>query len=172
MRPLVGHVARPPFLSFIAPIQFRSFPPGCSRAKDLNARPWGHVRYEYHAGVPSHFQTALPVTVSRGEKNQCLKKPIANLSLEVIIRRSSSTSGVNDAPNAPRTDLPSHEEGRRSHISKRFTSVMDHVQSNIFIAGQRLNDLTGYSGIEALKRDIELQGQYQDTPSPSPLSPF
>lgn len=36
---------------------------------------------------------------------------------------------------------------------------MDNVQSNIFFAGQRLNDLTGYSGIEALKRDIEEQGR-------------
>lgn len=34
---------------------------------------------------------------------------------------------------------------------------MDNLQSNIFIAGQRLNDLTGYSGIEALKKDIEQQ---------------
>jgi len=38
---------------------------------------------------------------------------------------------------------------------------MDHLQSNIFIAGQRLNDLTGYSGIEALKKDIEEQGPFQ-----------
>lgn len=42
-------------------------------------------------------------------------------------------------------------------MSKRFSHVMDHLQSNIFIAGQRLNDLTGYSGIEALKKDIEEQ---------------
>lgn len=161
MRPLVGHVARPPFLSFIAPIRLSSFPPGCSRAKDLNARPWGLVRYEeYHAGVPSHFQTTLPVTISRHEKDQCLKKPTATFLFGSISRKSSSTGGVSDAPNAPRTDLPSHEEGRRSHVSKSFTRVMDHLQSNIFIAGQRLNDLTGYSGIEALKRDIELQGQY------------
>jgi sensitive to high expression protein 9 len=34
---------------------------------------------------------------------------------------------------------------------------MDHLQSSIFIASARLNDLTGYSGIEALKRDIEAQ---------------
>lgn len=34
---------------------------------------------------------------------------------------------------------------------------MDHLQSNIFIAGQRLNDLTGYSAIEALKNDIDKQ---------------
>ena len=67
------------------------------------------------------------------------------------------TDGRNIQQNA-RTELPSQEEGRRSHISKRFTHVMDHLQSNIFIAGQRLNDLTGYSGIEALKKDIEDQG--------------
>jgi sensitive to high expression protein 9 len=35
---------------------------------------------------------------------------------------------------------------------------MDQLQSNVFIAGQRLNDLTGYSGIEALKNEIEDQG--------------
>ena len=64
-----------------------------------------------------------------------------------------------DAAQEPRKDLPSQEEGRRSQASKRFSHVMDHLQSNIFIAGQRLNDLTGYSGIEALKKDIEEQGQ-------------
>ena len=57
-----------------------------------------------------------------------------------------------------RSELPSQEEHRRSHLSKRFSNVMDHLQSNIFIAGQRLNDLTGYSGIEILKKEIELQG--------------
>lgn len=36
---------------------------------------------------------------------------------------------------------------------------MDNLQSNVFIAGQRLNDLTGYSGIETLKKEIEEQGQ-------------
>ncbi|THC99819.1 hypothetical protein EYZ11_000749 [Aspergillus tanneri] len=34
---------------------------------------------------------------------------------------------------------------------------MDNLQSNIFVAGQRLNDLTGYSGIEALKKEIHSQ---------------
>ncbi|MCJ1408234.1 sensitivity to high expression protein she9 [Ptychographa xylographoides] len=61
--------------------------------------------------------------------------------------------GITDA----KTELPSQEESRRSHVAKRFSHVMDNVQSNIFIAGQRLNDLTGYSGIEALKNDIEQQ---------------
>jgi sensitive to high expression protein 9, mitochondrial len=33
---------------------------------------------------------------------------------------------------------------------------MDHLQGNIFIASQRINDLTGYSGIEALKTRISV----------------
>jgi len=33
---------------------------------------------------------------------------------------------------------------------------MDHLQGNIFIASQRINDLTGYSGIEALKARINV----------------
>lgn len=54
--------------------------------------------------------------------------------------------------------LPSNLENRRSRYSKQFSEVMDNVQSNVFVAGQRLNDLTGYSSIEALKRDIQNQG--------------
>ena len=158
MRPSVGHVARPPFLSFITPLRYRSFSPGFNRAKDLSARSWDRPRNEYHTQVVSHVQIPLPVTVSRVEPKWCTKKPGVSFLLKVTIRKNSSTSGGDNIPNAPRTDLPSQEEGRRSHISKSFTRVMDHLQSNIFIAGQRLNDLTGYSGIEALKKDIERQG--------------
>ena len=87
-------------------------------------------------------------------------------SLRPSSRHASSTSPPNpttnrskDEPVSTRTDLPSQEEGRRSQVAKRFSHLMDNVQSNIFIAGQRLNDLTGYSGIEALKKEIEEQGQ-------------
>lgn len=54
--------------------------------------------------------------------------------------------------------LPSSMESRRPHWSKQFSSMMDNLQSNVFVAGQRLNDLTGYSSIEALKKDIHAQG--------------
>lgn len=56
-------------------------------------------------------------------------------------------------------NLPSESERRRSQLSKQFTEFMDTIQSNVFIAGQKLNDLTGYSGIEKLKQDIEAQGK-------------
>ena len=77
--------------------------------------------------------------------------PTTTLHRSISAKSSDGQIGV-------REDLPSQREGRRSNIAKRFSGVMDHLQSNIFIAGQRLNDLTGYSGIEALKQDIELQG--------------
>lgn len=86
-----------------------------------------------------------------------------------------------DGPASARKELPSHKESRQSPFYNRFSSMMDHAQSNIFIAGQRLNDLTGYSGIEALKKDIEEQGtkiylllafecthKYQSSPSSQP----
>lgn len=54
--------------------------------------------------------------------------------------------------------LPSYLENRRSQFAKQFGTMMDNLQSNVFVAGQRLNDLTGYSSIEALKNEIHTQG--------------
>jgi sensitive to high expression protein 9 len=59
----------------------------------------------------------------------------------------------------PSGGLPSYLENRRSQLSKQFTTMMDNLQSNVFVAGQRLNDLTGYSAIETLKKDIQTQGK-------------
>jgi sensitive to high expression protein 9, mitochondrial len=60
-------------------------------------------------------------------------------------------------------ELPSHTDSRRTDLSRRFSHLMDNVQSNIFTASQRLNDLTGYSGIEALKKSIENQEELVST---------
>ena len=68
-------------------------------------------------------------------------------------KREASTEGKTESGG-----LPSYLENRRSQFSKQFSDMMDNLQSNIFVAGQRLNDLTGYSAIEALKREIHTQG--------------
>ncbi|KAH8808886.1 mitochondrion biogenesis protein-like protein [Xylogone sp. PMI_703] len=90
---------------------------------------------------------------------------------------SSSTPSEPSTPSAPSTspepsletdnsasnqdaELPSAQEGRRSAVTKRLTHLMDNLQGNIFIASQRLNDLTGYSGIEALKVRITALEQH------------
>lgn len=75
--------------------------------------------------------------------------------------KEKSVSQEEDASVGTRSGgLPSYLESRRSKWSKQFSTVMDNLQSNVFVAGQRLNDLTGYSSIEALKKDIQFYGMY------------
>lgn len=127
--------------------------PRPAHKKQINSKLWMCQRC-YH-----HNQRALDskqIQIAQGHDRQRIQAP--RIAFSESHSRALST-GNSDAGEKPRSDLPSQEEGRRSHISKRFSHVMDHLQSNIFIAGQRLNDLTGYSGIEALKKDIEQQGQ-------------
>ena len=54
-------------------------------------------------------------------------------------------------------NLPSESDARRSNVSKWFSDKMDNLQATIFTAGQTLNDFTGYSAIEQLKKSIEDQ---------------
>ncbi|TQB76654.1 sensitivity to high expression protein she9 [Monascus purpureus] len=82
------------------------------------------------------------------------------------ISRSSAEVGKDGAKKNDWSDfsigngrLPSYLESRRSQFAKKFSSMMDDLQSNIFVAGQHLNDLTGYSSIEALKKQIHEQEQ-------------
>ena len=65
-----------------------------------------------------------------------------------------SSTAENTSQEPPTKELPSAEESRRMALTKRFSNIMDNLQGNIFIASQRINDLTGYSGIEALKQRI------------------
>ncbi|OTB03278.1 hypothetical protein M426DRAFT_321842 [Hypoxylon sp. CI-4A] len=51
-------------------------------------------------------------------------------------------------------DLPSAQNSRRSTLNRHFSAFMDRAQTTLFAASQRINDLTGYSGIETLKSQI------------------
>ncbi|PGH26866.1 hypothetical protein AJ80_01448 [Polytolypa hystricis UAMH7299] len=70
---------------------------------------------------------------------------------------TTTTGTVNTEQTKDGNSLPSQAESRRSDVSKQFTRLMDDLQSNIFTAGQRLNELTGYAAIEKLKQDILAQ---------------
>ena len=107
-------------------------------------------RFSFQRASDEHYAQFSP------RKKNLLLSQLRRASTSGQIARSSKEDEAK--PSTSREDLPSHEEGRRSQVSKRFSHIMDNVQSNIFIAGQRLNDLTGYSGIEVLKKDIEEQG--------------
>ncbi|KAJ9604366.1 sensitivity to high expression protein she9 [Cladophialophora chaetospira] len=60
-------------------------------------------------------------------------------------------------PSPSSTPIPDSVASRYAHLQKRFGHFMDNFQTHVFTASRRLNDLTGYSGIEALKNEIETQ---------------
>lgn len=51
-------------------------------------------------------------------------------------------------------ELPSASAQRRAVVTKKFSHLMDNLQSKLFVASQHINDLTGYSSIDAMKRQI------------------
>ncbi|KAK5628319.1 hypothetical protein RRF57_004034 [Xylaria bambusicola] len=57
-------------------------------------------------------------------------------------------------PSMQDPDLPSAQHSRRSALNQSLTSFMDRAQTTLFVASQRINDLTGYSSIESLKSQI------------------
>ncbi|KAI9828062.1 MAG: sensitivity to high expression protein she9 [Thelocarpon impressellum] len=104
------------------------------------------IRRYAHDGGPSLAASRSPQT----DDGQALNAPPS--------QPSPSPDGASPPPPSDLlADLPSQAEDRRGQASKRFSHVMDNLQSNIFLASQHLNKLTGYSGIEALKRSIEGQ---------------
>ena len=153
MRPIFGQIAALPIgaLSKYAP-KLSGLPRAVQR-EQLNSKLWVCQRCYHHSRA---LDSERGTYTARQDTRRRPRVP--RLDFSKPYSRILSTDRSN-AADKPRSDLPSQEEGRRSHISKRFSHVMDHLQSNIFIAGQRLNDLTGYSGIEALKKDIEQQGR-------------
>ena len=126
-----------------------------SKRSPLTKAPWICQRCYSQRTVKAKIERQLNKPSTFGSK---LPNRFGLHTKRLYSQNRSPSDAAENEPTKQRSDLPSEEEGRRSHLSKRFSHVMDHLQSNIFIAGQRLNDLTGYSGIEALKKDIEQQG--------------
>ncbi|KAK5658371.1 hypothetical protein OQA88_2347 [Cercophora sp. LCS_1] len=64
----------------------------------------------------------------------------------------STSSDPSEPKQPPRTpELPSQTELNRLALSARFSTFMDNLQTRILHATQTLNDLTGYTAIEAIK---------------------
>lgn len=69
---------------------------------------------------------------------------------------TSKNATVNTSQKHP---LPSESEAQRSNAAKWLDTKMDKLQLTMFVAGQKINDVTGYSAIEGLKKDINAQEQ-------------
>lgn len=72
---------------------------------------------------------------------------------------SKPPGGVPVPPKFDINNLPSVLESRRTELSKRFSHAMNDLQAAVFVAGKRLNDMTGYSAIEQMRKAIEAQGK-------------
>lgn len=77
--------------------------------------------------------------------------------------RWNSTAGRR--PEQPQVEgsigpLPSERDSRRSEWGRWVSEKLDQVQATLFTAGRTLNDITGYSSIERLKKAIEEQEHY------------
>jgi sensitive to high expression protein 9 len=148
MRPLARSFHRPLFKSIANPSASRSLylskRPSSSPSICLQCKTYTQRRY--FAEPPK--STTTPPELS------------ADRPIEPILPATPTTS--KNVEDVPPSDLPSVEEGRRSAATKKLSHLMDHLQGNIFIASQRINDLTGYSGIEALKTRItELENRVE-----------
>ncbi|KAF1928038.1 uncharacterized protein M421DRAFT_63906 [Didymella exigua CBS 183.55] len=66
---------------------------------------------------------------------------------------------VDNVKRVPDEQLPSHQERQRSNLEKRFSVLMDELLPKIAIVTQKVNTYTGtdYSGVEALRREIQEQ---------------
>lgn len=116
-------------------------------ARRLSTRP----QFRASTCIQCHFRAQLR---SYADDSKPTPPPPASFAPPPTSQPQSPESSHELLSEKAQDDLPSTEESRRSLASKRFSHLMDHMQSNIFIASQRLNDLTGYSGIEALKDRI------------------
>ncbi|KAH8911184.1 hypothetical protein BR93DRAFT_923903 [Coniochaeta sp. PMI_546] len=68
---------------------------------------------------------------------------------------SSPTTESSSSSPSHEPDLPSAHESARSQLQARFSNFMDTLQTRFVTASQTLNDLTGYSAIESIKRANE-----------------
>lgn len=154
----LGNVPKPSFLTLIASIS--PYKPFQRHTQLWPSRPPASQKSHYQTRPPKFASTPERVSMYCSQQRRLFYRPEPQYKPRaVIFRYNSSSSNASNEPNKHRDTLPSEDEGQRSNLSKKFSHLMDNVQSNIFFAGQRLNDLTGYSGIEALKKDIEEQGQ-------------
>ncbi|KAM7186401.1 She9 / Mdm33 family domain containing protein [Naviculisporaceae sp. PSN 640] len=93
-------------------------------------------------------RSAEPKPVSESEQ-----PPSSETSTAFENEHPKETPPPNNEP-----ELPSSSEDRRHPLSVRFSTFMDDLQSRVLNATQTINDLTGYSAIEAIKaKNVQLE---------------
>ncbi|EHK17980.1 uncharacterized protein TRIVIDRAFT_182662 [Trichoderma virens Gv29-8] len=134
---------------------------------ELAARPANRgittARWPSTACMRCHVQTvAFPVRFySSQPPNDADKPPVPPPSAPKADKPAAAAKNAAAEPATPSwsrpswLELPSISEERRSALNKQFSSIMDNVQSKVLNASQKLNEITGYTGIEAIKVENE-----------------
>ena len=155
--------------------QFRRQPESYAEYNEKGPlRSYSEAGGELKAAKKAESADAIQLPGPDAGSQSAAKSPVAEVDQSIaesareatgqnLLEHLKSESEKDESANANGTQpggLPSYLEGRRSKWSKQFSTMMDNIQSNVFVAGQRLNDLTGYSAIEALKNEIQAQGKH------------
>ncbi|KAK3487536.1 Mdm33 family-domain-containing protein [Neurospora hispaniola] len=102
-------------------------------------------------------ETETPTAASESETSKSSESDVSSASTSDSANSSETTTtseattenGNNDTA---QPELPSRTEAHRARLSARFSTIMDNFQTRLLTATQTLNDLTGYSAIEQIKR--------------------
>ena len=98
------------------------------------------------------------------EQTQPAPEPLPNIEIPKQDERTIPTPKkhevVDDVSRVPDEQLPSHRERQRWSLSKRFSNFMDDLLPKLAVVTQKVNTYTGtdYSGVEALRIEIQAQG--------------
>ncbi|KAI5299887.1 hypothetical protein KEM55_001205 [Ascosphaera atra] len=132
---------------------------GGSTEHDINLRTDGEEKESRRdtAAYTGYDRSALADQLATGINTNTGTDTGPNAN-ESTAKSTPSSPGSDDGTGPHPGRLPSELQQRRSELTKKFEKMMDNMQSNIFMAGQTLNDLTGYSEIERLKQEIIKQG--------------
>ncbi|KAG6141805.1 hypothetical protein E4U12_004315 [Claviceps purpurea] len=102
-----------------------------------------------HSGRLFSSQTSQPSQTSQSPSNDSESPPSSTSNADAIPEETQSPN----EPSPRSIELPSETDSRRSNLNQKFSVVMDTVQARMLNASQTLNDITGYSSIEAIKHE-------------------
>ncbi|KAB5539584.1 Mdm33 family-domain-containing protein, partial [Coniochaeta sp. 2T2.1] len=138
--------------------------PSSSRSASRLARP-SSICFRCSIQSQRRSQSTTPGTPPpEPPKDNSEPKPDTDNASSSSAESSNSNSSTNSATtssepassSSPSSPLPSTRDSLRPALQARFSTFMDTLQTRVMTASQRLNDLTGYSSIESIKRSNEI----------------
>ncbi|KAH6856001.1 Mdm33 family-domain-containing protein [Chaetomium sp. MPI-CAGE-AT-0009] len=151
-------------------------PPAPEPTPEDNSSSRSSTKLEPELATPGDSPSAISLPPPEPSKQTPQPEPEPEPSPSPATTTTSSSSSDSpspeeaspDKPPPPQADepsqdhsLPSFTETHRHPLSARFSTFMDNLQSRAVNATQTINDLTGYTSIEAIKaRNTQLEAEH------------